>query len=71
MAQTNPYEPREITINIPVTSAEADRLLAQERSWTAPKLILLCAGTLFVAFIVLYVMSSSTAEAPYPNWLLP
>lgn len=71
MAQTNPYEPREITVNIPSTPAEAEALLANERSWTAPKLVALCALTLAVSFAVLYMMSSSAAEVPYPNWWLP
>ncbi len=45
-------------INIPVTEAERERIEREEATWTAPKLIVLCAVTLGCAFLLLWAMSN-------------
>lgn len=71
MSQSNPYEVTDITVNVPTSEGEKERLLAQERTWKAPRFVALAAVTLIAAFALLYTMSSTTAEVSYPNWWLP
>ena len=63
------HEP--IVVNTPVSKEEEERILQEERSWSGPRYIILAAVTLAISLTVLYTMSSTTAEVPYPNFLLP
>ncbi len=45
-------------VNVPVTEAERKRIEREEATWTAPKLIALCAVTLSGAFFLLWAMSN-------------
>jgi hypothetical protein len=41
-------------VNVPMTEEQARRVAETDASWTGPKLIVLCAATLGVAFAVLF-----------------
>ncbi len=46
-------------INVPMSDASRERILREDRFWTAPKLIFLCALTLGLSFALLYAMSTN------------
>ena len=45
-------------INVPVTEAERKRIEREDATWTAPRLITLCAVTLGGALLLLWAMAN-------------
>ncbi len=57
----------DIIVNVECTPEEEQRILAEEATWTAPKLVILCAVTLAVSFTTLWFMAHSTQEVSFPQ----
>ncbi len=45
--------------NVPMTQAEEEKFAASDEFWTGPKLIVLCAGTLGSALVLLWAMANN------------
>lgn len=67
MAQTD----SDYHLNVPMSRDLGERVRKQEKAWTGRKLVWFSVIFLAICLTVLFLMSSSTSETTWGDWLLP
>ncbi len=60
-----------VYVNVQVGEEDKARIARQEKTWNGTRLVLYCLVFLAACLVVLYLMSSTTSETTWSDWLFP